>query len=191
MALQIKDGNGAIQNEPLYDPSFRAAKAGMIYTTAKDIAYLGGSATMVVRLKQVRVTVVGTGAAGDLALILVKGSSLPTTSGTPLAMTAVPLDASSAAATAVAVNVQGASGTVTNCATATGYGTIGATSVGVNATGTIPSTSVFVWDFTNKGDQPPLLRLATECFTVRATNGGTTPTSATVDIEFGFEEGTT
>lgn len=191
MALQIKDGNGAIQNEPLYDPSYRAAKAGMLYTTAKDIAYLGGSATMVVRLKQVRVTVVGASAAGDLAFLLVKGSSLPTTSGTALAMTAVPSDSTSAAATAVAVNVQGASGTVTNCATATGYGTIGAISVSQNATGTVPSASIFTWDFTNKGDQAPLLRGIAECFTVRATNGGTTPTSATVDIEFGFEEGLT
>ena len=186
MALAVRDANGNVQLEPLYDPGFRAALAGMAYTTAKDIVQLKAAGGNVVRVKQVRVTVVAAAAAGDLVVELFKRTTL-STNGTPadiVAMPAVQMDANSSVATAVCQNISGSGGTVTN-----GTGTaIAATSVSVNATATIPSTATFTWDFTSRGDQPPCLRLATDALCVQLTNGGTTPTSATVTVEVAWEE---
>lgn len=180
MALQIRDALGNVVNAPLYDPAYRAARAACAYTTAKDVMQIAGAAGSIIRIKQVRATVVAAAAAGDLALTLVKRSTL-TVTGTTL--TAVPLD--SASPTATAVLLYSLSGTV-----GTPVGVIAATSLSVNATATIPSTAVFTWDFTNKGDQPPLLRSATEALCLNVANGGTTPTSATISVEIQWEEST-
>lgn len=186
MALIIKDGNGVVRPLPLFDPAYRACATGLTYTTAKDILQIAGPATTatVVRVKQVRITMIGAAVVGDLAFTLVKRSTLTVTGS---ATTAVPLDINSPTATATVLNTL--SGTV-----GTSVGIIGAVSLGVNATagtvsvGAIPSTATFTWTFTDKGDQPPLLRLATDALCVNVANGGTTPTAAKITVEIAWDE---
>lgn len=202
MSLQIRNALGAIQNEPLFDPSYRATTTGFAYLTANsgvDISFLAGSGTNVVRLKRLLVTLIGSKTAvttrtGDLAFALVKRSALDTSAANS-AMTISPMDSASSAAAATAFTLSAT--TPANGATGTGYGTIGAISLGVNAAsgvatyGGIPNTAQFVWNFTEHGDQAPVLRLATECFGLQVSDGGTVPTNATIDVEWQFEEGTT
>ena len=197
MALATRDVNGTIVLEPLFDPSFRAVQIGTVFATGKDISILAGpsATTVVTRLKRVLVTMYGaasggSNAAGDMAVLLVKRSALSTNgSSDATALTIVQMDATSPAPLATAFNMIGTGGTVTNGATGAGYGTIGAVSLSAGLSGASGSTAQFAWNFTDKGDQPPTLRLATECFGVTITNGGTPAVGAKFDVEWQFEEG--
>ncbi len=189
MAYDTLQGNGVDKKIPLYDPAYGVLKQGWLAAsllTGKDFFSLQGSATKIVRLKKVAITLYGDGTnVGKFSVELVRESTTPSTNGSASIVTPAPFDTNDSAATAVATFWPV---TVTN---GTGSVLLAGGGLGIGYTSVLGGTPVdrLVFDFTTRGDIPPTLRGTSDFLTLRCVGGA--PTSSTADIMVEFEEGDT
>lgn len=195
MSLPLKDANGVINSSaPLYDAaysfstSYTAAQLATI-GTSKNILVLQGKASVVTRLKLMRISIKDGGTAGNTEFKLVKTTALDT-GGTPVAITPgqhstgtiIKTPAQAVAGTTVSTYA-GAAGP-TNAST--GAATFKDESVPTAGTSGL-AAGIVEWKWADKGDAPPTLEAATEQLALLYV--GTAPTSSVVYVNVQFEEG--
>lgn len=170
-------------------PTYFATSIGLVPGAAPtDIACLTGSATRVVRLKQVRVS--GTaGTAINIVAVLTKHASA-NTGGTAATTTALPVpyaaDSTFTAPTAT-TTAYTANPTITDAAP----GLVSAQTVflAATATATNGTSALFYWDDGGPALSPPVLRGIAQQLCVNL-NGVTTPSSGLMTVTFQWTEQT-
>ncbi len=190
MSTTIVQADGSEIILPTYGAAYGVAKQGWAAAsllTTKDFFSLQGSATKVVRLKRVVVTLISDLAhVGAFSIELVRESTTPATNGSATIVTPAPYDTNNGAATAVAtfwpVTVTNGTGSVLLAIGDVAVANIAPTSTA--GSGNI--IGVLSFDFTTHGDEAPTLRGIADFFTLRCVGGA--PTSTTADIWVQFEE---
>ena len=157
--------------------TYSASVTGLV-GVAGDIATIFGSATTTIRVTRVEFSGVATaGANMDVSLVT---RSAVDTAGTPAAMTAVPHDSNSPAATATGLNSYTAAPTP-----GTAVGTIRSVKANIGVATTGVENAPQVWDFGNGPKKAVVLRGIAQglCLNVGATQAG-----ALYDIDIEWTE---
>lgn len=165
VALDFNNG------KPTYSAAYLAQSAGTSATT--DIFILGGSATKVVRLLQLAITITTATAGVAYDVMLVKESALPTGGTAATAATIAPWDSGFAAATAITRFYTATPTTGTQIGTLFTYKYFSFISP---ATTVLPPKDSIIWT-PPVGAAAPALRGAAQCFSVTINAG--TPANAT------------
>jgi|SRR6476659_3815779 len=165
MALNVKDSSGVNFQTPLYGPAYSFGAAIAPGASPTDIVQLKGSATKIVRLRRVLITLSAGTAAGGQIYTLVRRSTAAS-GGTAVTDTPSKHDTTSAAATAVLTHYTAAP------TAGTAVAVLRSTLLGVAATTAATEIANVVWDFTGGGELP---KLASDseflCVTCSATLG--------------------
>lgn len=146
--------------------------------TPTDVIIIQGSASMVVRIKKIKLSGVAT-AQGNMPALLIRRSSAGTLGSAALtAVTAAKIDNNDAAATAVVSTV----GTANFGTVGTAVATIeaGRVSFGASGSGTGGSGNQLVWDFDEDSNENLVLR-GTSDFLAINLNGAAVPSGGVLD----------
>lgn len=147
-------------------PTYRAAIASFGNSSAGDVFCINGSATKVVKVKNIRVTAVASqGIADDITLIR---RSAADTGGTPTSVSLIKndtLNASPTASVTAYATAPSTSGTA---------GVVGSQVISITTTTGGVAAIAAIFTFAQSGDQPEVLRGTAEglCINVPATAGG-------------------
>jgi hypothetical protein len=183
MALTVVDASGITRNTPFATgPVFRFVATQVTgWATPSDVAYIKGSATKTVRVRQVRFGGFA-GTAGSMNISLIKRSTAYTTLGsaTENAWTALKLDSNSDAATATGVYITTANYT----SVGTKLADVDSGSALFPAAATAAVATPMVFDFT----KAPLILRGTSEFLHLNCQGVALPASGKWDIVIEWEE---
>jgi hypothetical protein len=158
--------------KPTYSASVTVAPAA----TATDVVTLAGSATTTIRITLVRISGISTTAITTPVLLIKRSAA--NTGGTSAALTRVPHDSNSAAATAA-----GLSYTVNPTALGAAVGTVRQDRLSFAVTGSTAQDPI-VWDFGDRPAQAIVLRGTTQILAINLNGVTITGGSISVDIEW-------
>jgi hypothetical protein len=158
--------------KPTYSASVTVAPAA----TATDVVTLAGSATTTIRITLVRISGISTTAITTQVLLIKRSAA--NTGGTSAALTRVPHDSNSAAATAA-----GLSYTVNPTALGAAVGTVRQDRLSFAVTGSVAQDPL-VWDFGDRPAQAIVLRGTTQILAINLNGVTITGGSISVDIEW-------